>query len=210
MGRGSNKSAHSSEGDRAPLPAPGDVYTRVASHLGPGLAGLGYVVGAGRGFPWWFSPDRGGRLFISCQVDAKATDPFAGSGLRLELERGVEGTVPNARLAGRALFFQLLTDEELKSLLDVQNELIASLPAPPETHVNSYPEFLRVQYLSYFQPQDTFDPVKSWLRYRALDDVDRWLELLVPVLPVLDRRARASLKSDEMYLGRGHISIGPS
>ncbi|MEX2210115.1 MAG: hypothetical protein WD846_04510 [Patescibacteria group bacterium] len=186
---------------------PSEVYARVSTHLDPGLAHLGYRAGAARSFPWWYADDRGDRLFVSGQVDTKAIDPYAGGGFRLEFEKGAKGAVPNAKLAGRALFFQLLKDDELRMLVARQNELIASLAGPPEAHVNAYPEFLRPQYLSYFQPQEAFDAVNSWLRYRALGDVDRWMEILVPLLPILDQRARENLQANEMYLGRGRIPI---
>lgn len=185
--------------------APRDVYAELGAQLEPGLTRLGYRRGPGRAYPWWYTVVGDGRVFISAQVDTKATDPFAGGGFRLELERGGRGA-PSAKLAGRALFFQLLQTEELGTLLAHQNQVIASLPSPPEAQVKAYPEFLRPQYLSYFRAQDDFDEVRSWLRYRDLADIDRWAEILGPLLPILDGRAR-SLKADQMYLGRGSISL---
>lgn len=201
-----SSSPYSSEADPTALPAPKEVYARIVEHLQPNLMLLGYSAGKTKGFPWWYAENSPGRVFVSAQVDTKATDPYAGSGFRLELERG-SGGAPNSKLVGRALFFQLLTDDELEALLRNQNQVIAALSPPPEGHTNAYPEFLRPQYLSYFQPQDSFDAVKSWMRYRDLNDVDRWIELLTPLLPAIDRRARENLKSDQTYLGRGRIAL---
>lgn len=187
------------------IPAALDVYSRICERLEPALATLGYSAGKAKGFPWWSAEFPPGQVFVSAQVDTKATDPYAGSGFRFEFERG--SGAPNRKLMGRALFFQLLADDELKKLLAQQNQVIASLGTPPQAQVDSYPEFLRPQYLSYFQPQDSFDAVKCWMRYRDLADIDRWMECLMPLFPALDGRVRGHLKNDEMYLGRGRIAI---
>jgi len=103
------------------------------------------------------------------------------------------------------LFFQLLNRDELSSLVAYQNRVIADLPKPPKDQVDTYPEFLRHQYLSYFEPQQGFDAVKSWMRYRTLAHVDGWSEILGSLLPQLDKRARSSLRPDQLYLGKGPI-----
>lgn len=202
----SNSPRHSfEEGDPVPQSASStDVYARIARHLQPKLELLGYRPGATAEFPWWYVTDGNGRMFVSAQIDTKATDPFAGAGFRLEFEKGGAG-VPNAKLVGRALFFQLLSNDELRPLLDLQNRIIESLPLPPEAQINSYPEFLRAQYRSYFQPQAAFNAVQSWLRYRTLADVDRWMEMLAPLMSTVHERARTRLNADQMYLGRGQL-----
>ena len=142
------------EADVPGLPTPKEVYGRIVERFQPSLVPLGYSLGKLRGFPWWYAEKTDGRVFLSAQVDTKATDPYAGGAFRVELEKGT-GNVPNAKLTGRAFFFQLLEDDELSTLVAQQNRLIGSLPSPPAAQVNAYPEFLRPQYLSYFQPQDT-------------------------------------------------------
>jgi hypothetical protein len=146
-------------------------------------------------------------VFVSVQVDSKATDPYAGGGFRLELEKRNESS-SGAKLTGRVLFFQLLSQDEVTLLLGMQNRIIASLPQPPSSRVQAYPEFVRDQYLSYFRPQAEFDAIKCWLRYRDLADVTAWADVLGSLLPDLDERARRTLKADQMYLGRGAIELG--
>jgi hypothetical protein len=71
-----------------------------------------------------------------------------------------------------------MTSAELKAVLAHQNEVIRSLPRPPESHVAGYPEFLREAYLENFEPQVKFAPGNLWLRYRTLDDLRGLFESL--------------------------------
>src|SRR5438067_1885245 len=150
-----------------------DAYRLIIEHLHPPLLRLGYRRGRSKDFPWWWVSVGGHAVFISAQVDTKATDPYAGGGFRLEGERG--GADPDGKLTGRALFFQLLEEQDSEILIAHQNDVITSLPQPPPSHVDSFPRFLQPQYLSYFQPQGCFDATKSWLRYRTAADIDGWM-----------------------------------
>ena len=188
-------------------PTAEEVYAVISQRLDLVLGRLGYTRGRAGTSPWWFLDDARGRLFLSVQVDAKATDPYAGGGVRFELERG-NTRVPYEKLNGRAMFFQLLTADELQRLITHQNRVIASLSPPPTSHVNLYGELLREQYLSYFRPQTGFDSVKCWLRFHDLEQVGRWMDVLEPLLPVIHDRALSILKSDELYLGR-QIALVP-
>jgi hypothetical protein len=103
-------------------------------------------------------------------------------------------------LSGRARFDQLLTKAELKAVLAHQNDIIGSLPRPPESHVAGYPEFLRDTYLESFEPQGVFSPGNLWLRYRTLDDVRGWLQLISGILPSVLARAK-HLDPQVIYMG---------
>jgi len=93
-----------------------------------------------------------------------------------------------------------MTSGELKAVLAHQNDVIGSLHRPPESHVASYPEFLRDTYLESFEPQGDFSPGNLWLRYRTLDDLRGWLQLISGILPsVLDRAKR--LDPHVIYMG---------
>jgi hypothetical protein len=158
-------------------------------------------------YPAWRSqPDGDGlAVFYSLQVDAKATDPFAGAEFRTEVEQSKQA-LPGRGLNGRAFFFQLLTTEELRVLLARQNEVINSLPKPPRSHIEQYPEGLvRKTYLGYFERQVSFDAVNCWLRYYTDADVCVWSELLGSLVSPLVKRAASILHPDERYLGRGFL-----
>jgi hypothetical protein len=142
-------------------------------------------------------------VFFSLQVDAKATDPFAGGGFRIELEKSRQ-RIPARGLNGRALFFQLLGPAELDMLLAQQNRVIASRPTPPSEQVDLYPDgSVRQTYLGYFEPQAAFDAIDCWLRYGSLADVREWAGSLTPLIELLVERADAHLSPERLALGRG-------
>lgn len=71
-------------------------------------------------------------MFLSVQVDDKATDTYADGGFRLELEKSPAAR-PASGLKGRARFFQLLTSRELGDLLALQAAATQPLPGRPMT-----------------------------------------------------------------------------
>lgn len=190
----------------AELPRAAAVYERIALGLEAPLAALGFGRGAKARFPWWAGePIAVERVLVSAQVDSKATDPYSGGGFRLELEKAAQGA-PNRKLGGRALFFQLLTHHQTLELLAQQNRIIAAGEPPPRSRVELYPEGdVREMYLSYFAPQEAFDAVHSWLRYRTLADVDSWATVLARLLEPLTRRAAELLHPASIHLGRGNL-----
>jgi len=144
-------------------------------------------------------------VFVSLQVDSKATDPYSGGGFRVELEKS-DNKLPALGLNGRAMFFQLLTLADLQPLLERQNEVIRGLPRPPRKQVDLYPAGrVRDRYLAYFEPQASFGGVQSWLRFHSVEDVMCWAPLLSPLLGTLMSRAEALLRVDERSLGKGSL-----
>ena len=188
------------------MPSRRDVYDIVVRRLTPDLERLGmHPVRAGDHPAWGKEITSGERLFLSVQVDGQATDQYSGGGFRVEVERS-KATKPGQGLNGRALFFQLLTDAELRVLLERQNAVIDALAPPPSAQVEAYPAGpVRDQYLAYFDPQEKFDAVRCWLRFRSTADVAAWVDSLSPLLgPLLDR-AEAVLRSEERFLGKGAL-----
>ena len=190
-----------------PLPATRAADAEIRRLLDYPLRDLEYLPGPMAEFPWWHLDREDRRSIISASTNSKAKDPYTGGGFRLELEEGSTQRGPNAKLTGRALFFQLLGKSELEAVLKLQNRIISSLPAPLPSHIERYPPVVRQQYFSYFEPQEDFDAIRCWLRYRTLADVESWCQLLEPILRPLLYRARSTLKADEMYLGRGAILL---
>jgi len=189
------------------IPKPSEIYERLVEALDPPLTTLAMRRVTRLNHPSWTVPSSsiGERLFISAQIDTKATDQFAGGGFRLELEKS-PSLRPDSGLNGRVLFFQLLTSAELAQFLQTQNRIIRSLPQPPPEAIDRYPEGpIRQQYLRYFEPQDAFDAVKSWMRFRSRADVDEWVRLLEPISETLLKRTDELLQSTELYLGRGQL-----
>ncbi len=189
------------------IPTADEVHDHLSARLGPSLDELGLRRLRDVPYPAWRSAvDKSGQaIFLSWQVDAEATDPFAGGGFRIELENSKQQR-PARGLNGRALFFQLMTVEELRILLAQQNRVIESLPKPPLEQVALYPEGpIRQQYLAYFQTQPSFDAVHSWLRYFTEADLTDWGTLLTPSLQLLVPRAAIHLTPDRRDLGRGYL-----
>lgn len=148
-------------------------------------------------------------MFLSLQVDRKAGDAYAGGSFRIELDKS-RGRRPALGLNGRALFFQLLTEEERQGLLARQNRIIDSLPQPPPEQVQLYPAGgVRDIYLSYFEHQSKFDAVRCWLRYRTVDDLRGWASALSPLVRPLVTRAATYLSMDRRVLGQGYLLPEP-
>lgn len=155
-------------------------------------------------FPAWrlFSGDALS-VFLSLQVDTKATDPFAGGGFRIELEHSTQRR-PALGLNGRALFLQLLTADELRILLYQQNDIIDRLKPPLPEQIQLYADGpIRAQYLQYFRRQSAFDAVRSWLRYNSEADVVAWADLLSSLVQPLVQRAGIYLSPETRSLGKG-------
>lgn len=189
------------------IPSPEVVYEELRLGLAAALDQLRFQPLRTCTYPAWCSPEaqEGRRIFLSLQVDSKATDPYAGGGFRLELEASTQ-RLPALGLNGRALFFQLLTSKELGTLLDRQNRVIRSLNAPSEEQILAYPEGpIRQQYLAYFAPQSAFDSVRCWLRYASSPDVREWTQLLAPLVQPLVHRASIYLSPDRRTLGKGTL-----
>jgi len=147
----------------------------------------------------WSGKVNAGQLFFQFQLHPKAKDSYQGGRFSIEFEHTL-GEGPGRAFSGRARFDQLLTKAELETVLEHQNEVIASLPRPPASHVASYQESLRDTYLQSFAPQRTFTPGDFWFRYRTLEHVRGWLRLVLSLLPsVLDRAKR--LDPHMIYLG---------
>jgi hypothetical protein len=193
------------------IPPSREVYRALAEALDPVFAGTDMIRVRGLASPCWgaLGGAESPSCFLSVQVDRKATDSFAGGGFRIELERSRQ-RVPARGLTGRALFFQLLTEAEIAALLAQQNAVIRSLPTPPATQVDLYLAGpVRQQYLKYFQPQQQFDPVACWLRYRTDGDVLTWGRLIAPLAIVLLERASSALEPDVLHLGKGPLKPAP-
>jgi hypothetical protein len=189
--------------DDLPLSA-AETYSQLRVALDPVFQqrGLGEVRNVD--FPAWSIDSDGGRLFVSVQVDRKATDPYAGGAFRIEWEKSM-GQIPGRGLSGRALFFQLLVPDAIEAMLKHQNSVIGSLSFPPTEQIGLYPDgAVRQQYLKYFEPQDGFDAVRSWLRFRTRNDLDAWVLVLAPTIgPMM--QAASQLDSETLYLGKGSL-----
>lgn len=107
---------------------------------------------------------------------------------------------PGTAFSGRAKLDQLLRRTELERVLALQNDIIASLPRPPSSHVNVYPESLRGTYLQGFQPQRRFTPGDLWLRYHTVRDLERWIDLITELIDSVLERAE-QMDPEEVYAG---------
>ena len=190
-----------------PLPKRAEVYERLAVGLKPAATAVGMRRVSRIYWPCWMTDamPSGDLVFMSLQVDEKATDAYSGGGFRIEFEKSAAKR-PASGLAGRAMFFQLLTDGELVRLLAQQNEVIRRLPKPPIVQIEAYPAGpVREVYLSWFREQKGFDAIRTWMRYRTLADVDEWVNVLGPLVASFVRRAEVYLTRGTVHLGRGSL-----
>lgn len=188
------------------VPTQVEVYERLAAGLDPCLSSLGMLRVARISWPcWMLKTGDGENLYLSLQVDEKATDTYAGGGFRVELEKS-KLPRPASGLNGRAHFFQLLTSHELAAVLARQNEVIRALPKPPANQIDLYPDGrVRQEYLSWFEAQEGFDAIRTWLRYRRISDLDAWVRLLEAMIGAMVERAAEHLRTDTRHLGRGSL-----
>jgi hypothetical protein len=83
-----------------------------------------------------------------------------------------------------------LTDRELDVVLAQRSSLIRALPKPPPAQVAAYPLGpVRQEYLSWFEAQEGFDQIRTWMRYRRAADIDAWVQTPRPLMPMLVARA---------------------
>ena len=192
--------------DQAPPLAPSKVvYDALSTGLQSTLESLGMQPFGGGGVCWERELPTGEHLFFTLQLDPDATDVFAGGGFRIEVEKS-DSPRPATGLNGRALFFQLLRPSEVAQLLAQQNLVLESLPPPPAVRAEMYPAGpVRQMYLSYFKPQNGFDAIRTWLRFRSVKDVGVWVGVLAPlVAPMIDRAADV-LSTGVLHLGKGPL-----
>ena len=195
-----------------PPPQRAEVYERLAVGLQPAAVAAGMRRVSRIHWPCWKTDalSSGEFLYLSLQVDEKATDTYAGGNFRIELEKSAAER-PASGLAGRAMFFQLLTKQELTTLLAQQNRVIRRLPQPPTVQIEAYPTGpVRDVYLSWFREQGVFDAIRSWMRYRTLADVDEWVGVLAPLVGSFVRYAEVYLRRGTVHLGRGSLVNSPS
>jgi hypothetical protein len=176
-----------------------DFNAAVVAGMDPAATELGFVSRKLHAPAWSRKEPGGGMLFFHFQRHPQAVDPYAGGRFFVEFEHG-RTTKPLATLAGRANLDQLLAIRDLEVVLDYQRKVISSLPHPPAEWVGSGPESARQIYLDNFNPNKKFVPGDLWHRYRTVQDVEGWLDIITRYLPdVLERVARMDPRT--IYLG---------
>lgn len=182
------------------LPAAADVYALVRARIDPTVGPLGYLREKAGPPTWGQGKSANPTTAFWAQVNPKAIDPFSGGELLFEFERKVGGRTA-AKLSGRARLDQLLDKSQMLQVITYQNSVIASMPRPPMSQIQAYPESLREMYLREFEPQGAFRPGNLWLRYQTMAHIEGWLNLMALLLPeVLGRADR--LDPHRMYMGR--------
>lgn len=181
------------------LPRAPEVHSAIRSIVDPVVRSLGYLTKRGGAAGGSLEESDGRRIFFWFQLHPKATDSYMGGEFVIEFEHTLGGSSGRA-LSGRARFDQLLTRPELEAVLAHQNEVIASLPRPPASHVAGYPESLRETYLESFAPQGRFTPGNLWLRYHTLDHVRDWAQLISGLMPSVLVRAKR-MDPHVLYMG---------
>lgn len=175
-----------------PAPPPKASETSPVFHevIDPVVRPLGFATRRS-GSPTWKKKFRAGStetLFFRIQRHPNAVDPYAGGRFRIEFEHGLSDR-PYVGLAGRAEFDQLLTPDELESVVRYQKQVIRSLRQPPKDWIAGYPEFLRETYLRNFDPDQTFGTGDLWHRFLSKEHVAGWARLIAAHLPVVLERA---------------------
>lgn len=129
----------------------------------------------------YFRPCQDDVLVFWFQVSSVGWDAHTGSEFTLEFQLGpVEhtGGVPPCE---RERFSHFLSQAELDAVQEMQNAVLARIPAPPPDYVKFMGDWvldsLRPITRAYIPGEDV------WLRYHIEDDVRLWAEFLGQRLP---------------------------
>jgi hypothetical protein len=134
----------------------------------------------------WRSADK--RLIVWVVDDSKARDPYRGHAFTIEFEHSHDGSWMK-KLAGRARIGGLVSDDEFVDLVRLQNHVITSLGSPPASHVATFPESLRNQYLTAFNPIANPSRGQFWMRFATEEHLGDWWSCIAPLLPTVVARA---------------------
>ena len=111
-------------------------------------------------------------------------DNFEGSGFVLEFQVSEHPIIGSGTKRTRLPL--LLNNEQLERLRQLQNQVISRLTPPPQDHpiFRISPEFTQ-SYLARFRPVAAADlnPGQFWHRYYSVEDVARWGEYILELLP---------------------------
>src|ERR1044071_9277305 len=104
------------------------LYRIVRDHLRP-WAQSQHFRALKTGMLAWTRPFGAGQTTLWFQVRQRGWDPYAGSAFTMEFQFGHDER-PGAVRAFRLRFGRVLTDEDRKSLWELENAIIRSLPNP--------------------------------------------------------------------------------
>ena len=172
-------------GPRASLPGPtlysNDVYRLIREQIGPWAKAQGFT--RAKGLLSWQRPCGEYHLVFWFQVDQHGWDEYAGSSFTVEFQLGREqyagGTGKRARLP------QFLDADALQELRVIQNEVIESLPRPPQEYLALFEPRIQRFMLSQFEPVAAAysDYRADFLRYYTEDHVQHWASFVLAQLP---------------------------
>ncbi len=124
------------------------------------------------------------RCTLSFQVSNSGWDRHAGNKLRPHLSF-VEPDYPEP-LSVRELV-GLLDDEHFARVVALNNAIATRAPGPPSPGAVALPDDLYRSYARQFEPSYPERTSEVWLRYRALEDLTSWADLLGDAWPQLTR-----------------------
>lgn len=159
-----------------------EAFEQVRKRLDPSLGSQGFGAARDphhRGIWGWTRPDGPEHLNIWWQSDSHPFDPFTGSQFVMEFELSPE-PVPGMSDFDRCRrrLNQLLTEDDRRVMLDLQNTVIGKLRMPTDleyekvigftpVHLLFDKEFVKVTR-AYKEREDV------WLRYYDAEDVAMW------------------------------------
>lgn len=161
-----------------------EVYKLIREVVGPWCKDQGFKRTSG-GLLGWHRPERNGHLVFWFQCWKSGWDPYPGSSFITEFQFA-DDPRPGAAINGRHRLPWFLNESELQEALAIQNSVIGALPAPPPDYVIlTFGDAIAGWYKKQFLPvqKDYSKTDDIWMRYHALEDVQRWAKFLLPVLP---------------------------
>jgi hypothetical protein len=146
-----------------------------------------------KSFLSWSRVRNGLNTIMWCQVSRDGWDDYAGSKFVVEFQRS-EGDEPGMPSSRRMRLAKLVDDEVREFVRSIQNDVIASLRAPPRQHapLQVSPEVAN-WYMKKFEPeQKPYTPLDDlWFRYARPEHVSRWGKLIVQLLPSVVQRVES-------------------
>lgn len=160
-----------------------DVYALLRAELGPWFKSTGFK--RAKGLLSWWRPQGPASTVVWCQISQDGWDDYAGSKFVVEFQRSLDST-PSAMPSRRARLARLMSADARGELLAIQNAVISSLQAPPESYFKLHiSESVTRWYRKNFEPVTAAYSERDdvWLRYAAPTHVTNWARFILAQLP---------------------------
>ena len=163
-----------------------EVFKIIAQHIEPLLVERGFAPArdpANRPNTGWSRPFDSRHFNLWCQCGKSSFDPFTGSRFTIELELSPQPVPGVSAFDQRARFARLLDAADLRSMLDVHNEIVSKFRMPSDEEYEQVMGFPQMDaahtFAAKFARRDR--PIGNedfWMQYRDKEDVTLWADFI--------------------------------